>query len=164
MSVGVCSLAHIVVGFSVFASALIGEEIWSNVANPTTESEHPMAAELPSFDAPQIAAQLTLMSDVELDALPFGVVEMDHQFKVMRYNATEARYSGLARDRVIGQHFFRDVAPWANNRRVAKRYQLDSLDETIDYTFSLRMKPMPATLRMLKLACNERMYLLVTWA
>jgi hypothetical protein len=47
---------------------------------------------------------------------------------------------------------------------VAKRYQLDSLDETIDYTFSLHMKPMPVTLRMLKPAYNERMYLLVTWS
>src|ERR1035441_6721223 len=72
-----------------------------------------------------------------------------------------SRYSGLASDRAIGQHFFRDVAPWANNRRVAKRHQLDSLDETIDYTFSLHMKPMPVTLRMLKPAYNERMYLLV---
>jgi hypothetical protein len=56
------------------------------------------------------------------------------------------------------------VAPWANNPRVAKRYQLDSLDGTIDYTFPLHMKPMPVTLRMLKPAYNERMYLLVTWS
>jgi photoactive yellow protein len=123
-----------------------------------------IVAELTSFDAPQLAAQLNCMSDAELDALPFGVIEMNHQFKVLRYNATESRYSGLASDRAIGQHFFRDVAPWANNRRVAKRYQLDSLDETIDYTFSLHMKPMPVTLRMLKPAYNERMYLLVTWS
>ena len=123
-----------------------------------------IAAELTSFDAPQLAAQLNCMSDAELDALPFGVIEMNHQFKVLRYNATESRYSGLASDRAIGQHCFRDVAPWANNRRVAKRYQLDSLDETIDYTFSLHMKPMPVTLRMLKPAYNERMYLLVTWS
>jgi hypothetical protein len=39
--------------------------------------------ELPSFDAPSIASQLNCMSDGELDALPFGVVEMNHQFKVL---------------------------------------------------------------------------------
>jgi photoactive yellow protein len=122
-----------------------------------------MQSQFPSFDAPHIASQLNCMSDAELDALPFGVVEMNHQFKVLRYNAAESRYSGLPQDRAIGHHFFRDVAPWANNRRVAKRYQLDSLDETIDYTFSLHMKEMPVTLRMLKPAYNERMYLLVTW-
>jgi photoactive yellow protein len=72
-----------------------------------------IAAELSSFEAPQLAAQLNCMSDAELDALPFGVIEMNHQFKVLRYNATKSRYSGLASDRAIGQHFFRDVAPWA---------------------------------------------------
>ncbi len=121
-----------------------------------------MAPELLSFDAPQLAAQLTCMSDAELDALPFGVIEMNHQFKVLRYNAAEARLSGLPPDRAIGQHFFRDLAPWGNNRHVARRYQLDSLDETIDYTLSLHMKTTAVTLRMLKPAYNERMYLLVT--
>jgi len=121
-----------------------------------------MAPELPSFDAPQLAAQLTCMSDAELDALPFGVIEMNHQFKVLRYNAAEARYSGLPPDRAIGQHCFRDVLPWGNNRHVARRYQIDALDETIDYTFSMHMRATPVTLRMLKPAYNERMYLLVT--
>jgi photoactive yellow protein len=119
--------------------------------------------ELPSFDAPSIAAQLNCMSDGELDALPFGVIEMNLQFKVLRFNTTQSRQSKLPLDRVIGQHFFRDVAPWANNRDVAKRYQLDSLDETIEYTLPINMQPNPVTLRMLKPAYNERMYLLVTW-
>src|ERR1039458_2440064 len=60
-----------------------------------------LVAELTSFDAPQLAAQLNCMSDAELDALPFGVIEMNHQFKVLRYNATESRYSGLASDLAI---------------------------------------------------------------
>ncbi|MGA2562845.1 MAG: phosphonate transporter [Steroidobacteraceae bacterium] len=121
------------------------------------------AAELPSFDAPHIAAQLNCMSDGELDALPFGVIEMNHQFKVLRYNTAQSNHSTLPRARVIGQHLFREAAPWANSPRVAKRYRLDSLDETIPYTLSLNMQPRPVTLRMVKPAYNERMYLLVTW-
>jgi photoactive yellow protein len=123
-----------------------------------------MAAELPSFDAPQLASQLNCMSDSELDALPFGVIEMNHQFKVLRYNIAESRHSKLPPDRVIGQHFFRDVAPWASSRLIAKRYQLDSLDETIEYTATLQMQREPVTLRMLKPAYNERMYLLLNWS
>jgi photoactive yellow protein len=122
-----------------------------------------LATELASFGGPDIAAQLNCMSDVELDALPFGVIEMNHQFKVLRCNATQARRSKLPPDRVVGQHFFRDVAPWGNNRQVAKRYQLDSLDETIPYMVSLNLQPKPVTLRMLKPPYNERMYLLVNW-
>jgi photoactive yellow protein len=122
-----------------------------------------LAADIPSFDAPHIAAQLNCMSDSELNGLPFGVIEMNHQFKVLRYNKAQSQHSGVPSDRVIGQHFFRDAAPWANNTRVAKRYQADSLDETIPYTLSLNMQPKPVTLRMLKPAYNDRMYLLVTW-
>ena len=122
------------------------------------------ATEIPSFDAPNIGAQLNCLSDRELDSLSFGVIEMNHQFKVLRYNTAQSIHSTLPRERVIGQHLFRDAAPWANNARVAKRYQLDSLDETIPYTLSLNMQPRPVTLRMVKPAYNERMYLLVTWS
>jgi len=120
------------------------------------------ATESPSFDTPHLAAQLNCMSDSELDALPFGVIEMDHKFKVLRYNIAESHHSGLPAERVIGQHFFREVAPWANNGGIAKRYQLDSLDETIQYTAFFNMQQEPLRLRMLKPAYNERMYLLVT--
>jgi len=121
------------------------------------------AADTPSFDAPHIAAQLNCMSDSELDELPFGVIEMNHQFRVLRYNSAQSQRSGLRSDRVVGQHLFRDAAPWANNSRVSKRYLLDSLDETIPYTLSLNMQPKAVTLRMVKPAYNDRMYLLVTW-
>jgi photoactive yellow protein len=122
-----------------------------------------MATELPAFDAPQLAAQLNCMSDSELDALPFGVIEMDHQFKVLRCNTAESRHSKLPPGRVVGQHYFRDVAPWAG-RQILRRYQLDSLDETIQYTAFLQMQQAPVTLRMLKPAYNERMYLLLNWS
>jgi photoactive yellow protein len=89
---------------------------------------------------------------------------MDHQYRVLRYNSTESRYSGLPPDRVIGRHFFREVAPCANNRHVAERFVQPTVDETIEYTFSLRMKPVPVRLRMLKPANASRMYLLVEWS
>lgn len=90
---------------------------------------------------------------------------MDAAGLVLRYNATELRYSGLGRERVLGRHFFTDVAPCCNNRRVAQRFEAAALDETIAYTFALRMKPVPVVLRMLRTAdVPDRMYLLVGWS
>jgi photoactive yellow protein len=103
------------------------------------------------------------LTDAELDALPYGVVEMDLAGEVLRYNATESRYSGLSRERVLGRHFFRDVAPCSNNRHVAGRFEQLALDETLAYTFSLRMRPVPVTLRLLRSADSTRMFLLVRW-
>jgi photoactive yellow protein len=119
--------------------------------------------DLPTFDAHDIAATLDGMADHERDLLPFGVVEMDRDFTVLRYNATESRYAGLPPERVVGRHFFRDVAPCCNNRFVAQRYDLDTLDETVPYTFALQMRPVPVTLRMIKRRGSGRMYLLVIW-
>jgi photoactive yellow protein len=110
-----------------------------------------------------MASRLAAMPGPEFDALPFGVVEMNFDCFVLRYNATESRYSGLSPDRVVGRQFFREVAPCADNRHVARRYELPTVDETIEYTFSLRMKPSLVTLRMLKPRDAERMYLLVMW-
>ena len=118
----------------------------------------------PAFDTPDAAARLAALPDAALDALPYGVVEMERDCKVRRYNATESRFSGLSPSRVIGRQFFRDVAPCSDNRHVAWRYDEESLDETIDYTFSLRMRPVPVTLRMLKPASDDPMYLLVRWS
>jgi len=117
----------------------------------------------PSFDEPDIAAQLICMSDEGLDSLPFGVIEMDHDYKVLRVNATQSRHTALAPDRVIGRHYFREITPSANNRDVAKRYQVDALDETFPYSLNLQMKSVTVTLRLLKPAYNQRMYLLVNW-
>jgi photoactive yellow protein len=116
-----------------------------------------------TFDTADAGTLLGGLDLTELDALPFGVVEMDRSGRVLRYNATESRYSGLSRERVLGRHFFREVAPCSNNHRVAERYALPELDETIKYTFALRMKPVPVTLRMLKPALGAHMYLLVQW-
>jgi hypothetical protein len=61
---------------------------------------------VPAFIAPDIAARLGEMSDAELDAPPFGVVETNHESKVLRYNATGSRYAGLPPERAVGRKFF----------------------------------------------------------
>jgi photoactive yellow protein len=116
-----------------------------------------------SFDDPGLAARLPLLTDSELDRLPFGVVEMNQAGHVVRYNATESRYTGLSRDRVVGRHFFQEVAPCSNNRHVAGRYGQVALDETLEYTFALRLKPVPVRLRLLKVVGRTHMFLLVKW-
>lgn len=54
---------------------------------------------------------LDSLSSEQLDALPFGVIQIDGAGVITRYNATEARFSGRNATRVIGRDFFREVAP-----------------------------------------------------
>ena len=50
------------------------------------------------------------LSDDELDALPFGIIGLDAEGRVLRYNVAEARLARLDRSRVVGKSFFTEIA------------------------------------------------------
>jgi photoactive yellow protein len=107
-------------------------------------------------------AQLEAMSAQGLDELPFGVVRMRADGEVVAYNAWESKMAGLSKERVLSRNFFSDVAPCTNNFMVAERFLTEpELDATLDYVFTLRMKPTPVKLRLLRSATADHMYLLV---
>lgn len=86
-----------------------------------------------------------------LDALPFGVIGFTSDAIVTTYNATESRNTGLSPQRVLGKHFFEEVAPCMNNFMVAQRFDdMVELDDIIPYVLTLRMRPTPVRLRLLK--------------
>jgi photoactive yellow protein len=115
-----------------------------------------------AFDAPDALATLNELDDDALDACAFGVIGMDPDGTVVQYNAFEQRRAGMTRDRVVGRHFFSEVAPCTNNYLVATRYEEEpALDAVIPYVFTLRMRPTPVDLRLLRGPGAPRMYLLV---
>lgn len=115
-----------------------------------------------AFDDREILAWLDSADDATLDRAEFGIIAMDADGCVVAYNAVESALSGLSLERVLGRNFFNDVAPCANNYLVAKRYVDETtLDETIPYTFTLRMDPRLVHLRLLKSERGARSYLLV---
>jgi len=50
------------------------------------------------------------LDDDALDALPFGVVCLDQDNRVVRMNRIESEKSGIQRWRALGRDFFRDLA------------------------------------------------------
>lgn len=114
------------------------------------------------FDMPDLIDALESLDADGLDALEFGVVAMAPDGFVVGYNDAESALSGLAKDRVIGRHFFSAVAPCTNNFMVSHCYETETdLDRIIDYVFTLRMKPRKVKLRMLKRVGARSMYLAV---
>ncbi|MCM0043665.1 MAG: PAS domain-containing protein [Burkholderiaceae bacterium] len=107
-----------------------------------------------TFDAPQLLAQLLSATDESLDQLSFGVIAIDAQGRVTRYNRYESQLSGLSPERVKGKHLFTGVAPCMNNPLISglireAREAGDALDETIDYVLAFRIRPVAVKLRML---------------
>lgn len=116
----------------------------------------------PSFDDPAVLDALLSSDDAALDACTFGIIGLAPDGTVVQFNAYESRRAGMSRELVMGRHFFTEVAPCTNNYMVATRYEAEpALDEAIPYVFTLRMRPTPVELRLLKQPDAARMYLLV---
>ena len=114
------------------------------------------------FDDAGLLAALEAAAPETLDALPFGVIGVDQDGTVEIYNAFEAQAAGLSQERVLGKHFFFDVAPCMNNFMVAERLEEQApLDATLNYVLTFRMKPTPVRLRLLSEPGIRRRYVLV---
>lgn len=114
------------------------------------------------FDAEDALDQLERLNEAALDGLAFGVVGLAADGTTTRYNRTEATLAGLDPELVLGRSFFVEVAPCMNNFMVAQR-MLDEpeIDEVVPYVLTVRMKPTPVRLRLLKRAGGDAMYLLI---
>jgi photoactive yellow protein len=118
------------------------------------------------FDQADMLKRLESLDAVELDALSFGVIGFDGDTLVQRYNSLESKMAGLSAARVVGHPLFTAVAPCMNNFLVAQRFEDaaaagSSLDDTIDYVFTLRMRPVKVKLRLLAAPGLPLRYVLV---
>jgi photoactive yellow protein len=98
-----------------------------------------------------LAPFLDRLSPEELDAIPYGVIQLDGAGIVRSYNRVEAANAGGI-PRPIGRHFFRDVCPSANGPELVDRFaqgiEDHKLDDTFQYTFSCTPTPRRVQLRM----------------
>ena len=119
-----------------------------------------------TFDQPDILEQISTFGQRELDDLDFGVIGFDADTVVRLYNAHESKLAGLSPHRVLGHPLFTVVAPCMNNFMVAQRFEdaaagAVTLDATINYVLTLRMRPLKVRLRMLAAPGKALRYLLV---
>jgi photoactive yellow protein len=122
------------------------------------------------FDTLQLFAHLEALQEHELDALTFGVIAFgsDPEARVLRYNAYEAKQSGLKPSGVIGLPLFSVVAQCMNNYLVAQRFEdakVNSapLDVFLEYVLTVRMRPSPVTLRLLAAPDRVVRYVVIDW-
>jgi photoactive yellow protein len=118
------------------------------------------------FDQSDILAAIDVQTESDLDALDFGVIGIDAEGLVQRYNRFESELAGLSPGRVLGTPLFTAVAPCMNNFLVAQRFDDatadgTALDATLDYVFTLRMRPAKVKLRLLVQPGSPLRYVLV---
>lgn len=110
------------------------------------------------------------LDDSALDALPYGVVCLDPQMHVVRFNRAESLASGIQQWRAIGRDFFRDVAPGPTNAALAEQVQAFTRcaparpcakSATIRHTFRRRAGADTATIELVRGRDSNRVYLCI---
>src|ERR1700690_1185549 len=103
------------------------------------------APSAPTFIFQTIAS----MGEKELDSLPYGVIQLDAEGTVLRYNAYEQGLSGLTKRKVVGRNFFKQVAPCTDVQEFYGRFRegvaAGELDCTFRYHFPFKQKPRDVT-------------------
>lgn len=107
-----------------------------------------------SLEQDQLLESLVQLDSLQLDALPFGVIGFGRDYLISRYNHFECEVTRLEKDYVLGKHVFTEIAQCMNNFMVAQRFadawgSSASLDESMGYVLTWRMKPTKVRLRLL---------------
>ena len=68
------------------------------------------------------AADLSRMTEEELDSLPYGAIKLSPYGTILSYNETEGRLTGRTPKRVLGRNFFLDVAPCTDVQEFRGRF------------------------------------------
>lgn len=85
------------------------------------------------------------MKEGELDALPFGAIQLDADGRVKNFNMYESNLSHLPKSQVIGKHFFREVAPCTDVQAFHGRFRegvaKKKLHAKFNYHFAFKQDP-----------------------
>jgi photoactive yellow protein len=106
------------------------------------------------------------MNGDELDQLPFGAIVIDRAGIVVKYNAYESQLSGMSRERVIGRHFFREIAPCAAVAAFEGRLhtfvdESAPVSTTFTYVFAFSTGPVDVAITFVRLKRGESVLIAV---
>lgn len=85
------------------------------------------------------------LTNAQLDALPFGAIQLDREGTILQFNEYEANLSNRRAPETVGRNFFHDVAPCTNVREFYGVFrdglERGELNETFDYRFAFKQGP-----------------------
>jgi len=111
-------------------------------------------------------------TDAELDALQFGVIGVDPDGEILRYNLFESRLARLDRNQVVGRNFFLEIAPCTRTEAFEGRFRafvarggvdVDgvSRSERFDFVFDFRFGAQDVGVELVRAGSTDRYYLLI---
>jgi len=116
----------------------------------------------PSFEVSRLEAS----TDGDLDQLPFGIIALDAEGIVLRYNLFESRLARLDRNQVLGRSFFQEVAPCTRSADFEGRFRRfvangSRAPERFEYLFDFKFGAQAVTVELVRPSDLDRYYLLI---
>jgi len=102
------------------------------------------------FGDPNLARQLDAMGQEELDDLPFGVLKLDGDGRVVGYNRVEAEIAEVDFAQQINHNFFTEIAPCMDNPFFRGRFE-DGINTgalALDFEFETDLDPRAEHIRV----------------
>ncbi len=120
------------------------------MSSPFTGAGRPRA--LRPIDSPELASTADDLSTAELDQLPFGMIQLDANGRILKFNAVESRLAALDQQQQIGKHFFTEVAPCTKVQAFYGKFRegvvQEHLDTTFSFHFAFKQRPRDVTVRL----------------
>jgi photoactive yellow protein len=105
------------------------------------------------------------LSAAELDALPYGMIQLDESGVILRYSTVETRFSGITSDECVGRNFFTEIAPCTHVAefygRFADGVRQERLDVAFNFQFAFR-PPRDVQVRMFYSKATRSVWVRVT--
>ena len=115
--------------------------------------------------AREIIGDVDSLSGSQLDALPFGAIQLDRDGTILQFNEYEANLSNRRAPDTVGRNFFLDVAPCTNVREFHGRFQegieRGELHATFDYTFAFKTRPRDVAVTLYYSAATDTVWVFV---
>jgi photoactive yellow protein len=91
---------------------------------------------LPDYGADDLAVQVESLTEMQIDALPFGAIRLNAEGVVEYYSNAERRLSGSGDRERLGLHFFDEIAPCMDNDQYRGRIAEAVSRGTLDLEFT----------------------------
>lgn len=113
----------------------------------------------------QIIGEVDSFNGTQLDALPFGAIQLDRAGVILQFNEYEANLSNRRAPETVGRNFFLDVAPCTNVREFYGRFEegirQGGLQVSFDYTFAFKPRPRDVTVTLYYSSTTDTVWVFV---
>jgi|GEM_PF-961972 len=119
------------------------------------------------YEATKLAHLIDEFTDEQIDRLPVGVIKLDREGFIEKYNAVEGAFSGLLSIEAVGKNYFTEIAPCVELTSFQEKFKAHvddgTLDEFFDFIFNFPRRPMNVRIHLKSSRTHDGAWAFIHW-